>query len=171
MQEKFEALKTEGKEFLRLKKAYEAARYPDAGTPAYIISSDWLKKYKEFCFYNDLKYNHAPVAQEDHFEKHAPGPIDNEPILQMESKFLKGTGTIKDFESEVMDTYLHKNVRERMDYEVLNEELWEFLSSRYTTNHTIKRYYVSKGSFYSLCEVETRFKMVPVIIVRADDVY
>ncbi len=57
MQEKFEALKKEGQEFVRLKKAYDAARYPDAGTPAYIISSDWLKKYKDYCFYNDLKYN------------------------------------------------------------------------------------------------------------------
>ncbi len=89
----------------------------------------------------------------------------------MESKFLKGTGTVKDFESSVMDTYLHKNVRERINYEVINEELWDFLSTRYKANHTIKRYYVSKGSFYSLCEVETRFKMVPVIIVRADDLY
>lgn len=29
----------EGKEFLQLKKAYDNARYPNAGTPAYIISS------------------------------------------------------------------------------------------------------------------------------------
>ena len=56
-QEKVEALKKEGKEFVRLKKVYESARYPDAGTPAFIINKDWLTKYKKYCFYEDLKYN------------------------------------------------------------------------------------------------------------------
>ena len=89
----------------------------------------------------------------------------------MEPKFLKGTGTLKGFETEVMDTYLHKNVRERQNYDFINEELWEFLKERYGANHTVKRYYVGKGSYYSLCEVEARFKMIPVWIVRADDLY
>lgn len=58
---------------MRLKKAYDSARYPDAGTPAYIISTDWLNKYKEYCFYNDLKYNNEPSPEENHFKDKHPG--------------------------------------------------------------------------------------------------
>ena len=52
-----ESIIKEGKEFVRLKRAYDNARFPDAGTPAYIISIDWLAKYKAYCFYEEIKYN------------------------------------------------------------------------------------------------------------------
>lgn len=40
-----------------MKRAYDNARLPDAGTPAYIISTEWLEKYHAYCFYDDIKYN------------------------------------------------------------------------------------------------------------------
>ena len=39
--------------------------------------------------------------------------IINADLLQTEDKFLKGTGTIAEFETEVFDRYLSKDVRER----------------------------------------------------------
>lgn len=40
-----------------------------------------------------------------------------------------------------MDTYLHKDVREKMHFEFVNEELWTFLSKRYGCDQVIKRFY------------------------------
>ena len=57
MQAQVENLMKEGKEFLQIKKAYDNARYPNAGTPAYIISSEWMTNYKKYCFYDDLKHS------------------------------------------------------------------------------------------------------------------
>lgn len=133
----------EGKEFLQLKKAYDNARYPNAGTPAYIISSEWLDKYKKYCFYGDLKHNLQPRVEEGHFTTHKPGMIINHDLLHHEEKYLKGTGTINDFETEVFDKYLSKERREKMHFEFINEEMWQFLKAKYGCDHVIKRYYIS----------------------------
>ena len=69
--------------------------------------------------------------------------IINEALLHHEEKFLKGTGTIAEFETEVFDKYLSKDVRERMQFEFINEEMWTFLKSKYGCDHVIKRYYIS----------------------------
>ena len=45
-----------------MKRAYDGARFPEAGTAAYAISTKWLAKYKEYCFYDDLKRNTQPRA-------------------------------------------------------------------------------------------------------------
>lgn len=57
--------------------------------------------------------NTVPVAEEGHMESKHPGKIENNSLLQQEARYLKGTGTVAGFESEVIDTYLHKDVRER----------------------------------------------------------
>ena len=126
-----ESIIKEGKEFCRLKRAYENARFPDAGTPAYIISIDWLAKYKAYCFYEEIKFNQSPAPDEDHVAEKHPGPITNAELLHPDAKFLKGTGTLNGFESEVMDTYLHEAVRERINFEFVNEEIFVFLKDKY----------------------------------------
>ena len=84
---------------------------------------------------------------------------------------MKGTGTIAGFESEIMDTYLHSEKRERLHFEFVNEEIWLFLKEKYGCDQTIKRWYTARGTYTSLCEVDARFKLVPVFVVRADDMY
>lgn len=84
MQEEIKEVIEEGKEYIRLKRAYENARFPDSGTPAYIVSVEWLNKYKEFVFYNDLKYNNGPNPDEDHIVKKHPGKIINAGLLHQE---------------------------------------------------------------------------------------
>ena len=161
----------EGKEFLRLKRAYDNARFPDAGTPAYIISIDWLAKYKAYCFYEEIKFNQSPSPDEDHAASKHPGPIINAELLHSDAKFLKGTGTLNGFETEVMDTYLHSAVRERINFEFVNEEIFLFLKEKYGCDQPIKRYYAARGTYTSLCEVDARFKSIPVFFARADDLY
>lgn len=152
-------------------KSYESDRYPDAGTPSYIISKAWLSKYKKFVFYDALKYNSTPEPSDDHMTAKHPGPITNAPLLQSEPRYLKGTGKIAGFESEVIDTYLHKEVREKQDFEFISEEIWQTLNNGYGSDHTIKRFYASRGNSVfssSLTEIDARFKWIPVFIVRAD---
>jgi hypothetical protein len=57
---------------------------------------------------------------------------------------LVGTGTVKEFPSEVLDTYLKQSVRETLDYETMSEELWNHCSQRYGVDREIKRFY-TKG--------------------------
>ena len=130
MSEQIDNIIKEGKEFLRLKRAYDNARFPDAGTPAYIISTEWLDKYKVYCFFDELKFNQSPTAEENHATAHHPGQITNAGLLHTEDKFLKGTGTLPGFEPEVMDTYLHQDCRERTNFEFVNEEIWLALPQR-----------------------------------------
>lgn len=72
MQEEVSKLIEEGKEFVKLKSRYEGARLPDAGTPTYLIATDWYEKYQKYVFYQDLKYNTMPRPDEDHLQSH-PG--------------------------------------------------------------------------------------------------
>lgn len=111
-------------------------------------------------------------ASSDHLTKKHPGEIKNVPLLHSEAKYLKGTGEVKDFEAEVADTYLHKDTRERQHFEIINEEIWKFLSDRYGHDTIIKRYYAnSGGQFFRSTELDTRFELIPVFIVRAEDLY
>ena len=100
-----------------------------------------------------------------------PGPITNAGLLQQEDMFLKGTGTIAGFEKDVMDTYLHKDTREKMHFEFFNKEIWDFLNSRYGCDQAIKRYYVNKGTYSTFCEIDSRLTKVPTFIVYADQLF
>lgn len=67
----------------------------------------------------------------------------------------------------MFDRYLSKTVRENMDYEIVIEELWEFLQSRYGCDYAILRAY-NKAQFSYFTEVEARLKWVPIFFVRSD---
>ena len=95
----------------------------------------------------------------------------NASLLHHEERFLKGTGQVNGFETEVVDTYLHEDVRERIHFEFVNEELWSFLSKRYGFDHTIKRYYQTKGGFYSSCEIDARFPRISVFLAFSNELY
>lgn len=148
--DKIQELYKEGKEFYKMKQKEDSYRMPDAGSPAYIISKSWLDKYKKYCFYQDAKYNQSPNASTGHLTRLAPGPISNEDFLHTEDKFLKGTGELKGFEKEVFDTYLHKDKREKIDFEFISEELWNFLQTRYGCDQVVKRFYTKGSGYFSM---------------------
>jgi len=105
----------------------------------------------------------------NHCEKTHPGVISNEKdLLETSNRYFQGTGKIKEFESDVIDTYLKSNTRETYDFEIYNQELWDFLSSRYTADRTVKRYY-QKAKYGYLTECEVRFVLLPVLFVDADE--
>jgi hypothetical protein len=53
--QKLEQIVSECREFIRLKKLNSRERNPDAGSSLYLISKRWLKAYKEYIFYDDVK--------------------------------------------------------------------------------------------------------------------
>lgn len=63
----------------------------------------------------------------------------------------------------MFDTYLKEDIREGYDFEVVTEEMWQFVQSRYGCDRAIKRFYQKSKYSYS-SEVEMRLKWVPVII-------
>lgn len=163
MEVDIDTLLSEGKEFFSLRSQMKKTSCPEAGTACYVINKQWIERYKKYVCYSDLIKDSRPQVETDHCAKNHPGPIDNQPLLFKEAKYLKGTGTAKGFESDIYDHYIVGDVREGNDFEFLTEEMWQFVQSRYGCDTPIKRVYQkSKYSYYS--EVELRLKFVPVVI-------
>ena len=80
---------------------------------------------------------------------------------------------MKDFPSEVFDTYLHDDKRETFHYEFITEALWKWLKERYGCDHEVKRFYNKQPSRYAIysiqTQVESRFKLVPVMFLKGED--
>ena len=93
-----------------------------AGDPTYVISKEWIDKYKKYCFYSSAKYGTSPSTSETHLEQYAPGKILNEEVIHIGERYLQGTGKQKNFEKEVYDRFLHKDKREKMHFEFISEE-------------------------------------------------
>jgi hypothetical protein len=141
-------------------------RNPTVGKPSYLISKEWLKKYKQYVFYSEVKRHNKPTKTSDEFH---PGPISNDQDLVDDNpKNLKGTGKVEQFEPANVDKYLKHSVSERYHYKVVNEEVWAFLFSKYG-GQEIKRYAIPQGTYYTT--VEVRLKQVPVVILPVSKLY
>lgn len=141
MEVDLDTLLKEGREFFELRRRFQKAQSPEAGTPIYVINKQWIDRYKKYVFYEEVNKDMRPEMSVDHCAKNHPGPIENNKILEDDSKFLKGTGTSKMFEADVYDTYIQEKMREKVDLEYCTEEMWQFVSSRYGSDTTIKRFY------------------------------
>lgn len=56
----FDKLLEEGQEFLRLRKEFKASSNPGAGSVGYLISLEWINKYKKYVYYDQLRRNVTP---------------------------------------------------------------------------------------------------------------
>ena len=65
----------EGKEFTRLLRESDNLRWPDSGTPAYIIAEKWLDKCKLFVFHKELDRGKTPNPSSSHLSDNHPGKI------------------------------------------------------------------------------------------------
>lgn len=79
--------------------------------------------------------------------------------------YLKGTGRGEQNETECLDMFLRSDIREKVDYKVINEEMWNFLYSKYGGS-TIKRYSYLSGTYYS--QVEVRLKNIQLMLLPVD---
>ena len=57
--------------------------------------------------------------------------------------FLRGTASSVDKmqEPEMIDRYIREGAQEKGDYEVINQELWEFLHLKYGYDFEVRRYW------------------------------
>jgi hypothetical protein len=113
----------ECREFIRLKNLNSRERNPDAGSSLYLISKRWLKAYKEYIFYDDVKRNNKPhLPEEEGKQLVHPGAISNDEDLCEEESLLnlKGTGKVEQFEMSTVDKYIKLDARERYQYKIIN---------------------------------------------------
>ena len=81
----------------------------EAGTPAYLISSKWLKRYYGFILFDQFNSGASDdkiTFSEDHFTRYHPGPISNQEDLIEEDQDklnLYGTGRVAGQEKEYID--------------------------------------------------------------------
>jgi len=84
----------------------------EPGTPAYLVSSKWLKRYLKFILFeqfNEGRGESSIVIPADHFRSAHPGPISNKDDLieeDKESLNLFGTGTLPGQKCEYIDHYV-----------------------------------------------------------------
>ena len=106
-------LVTECREYIMRRNASARERVPEAGKPMYLISKTWLRRYKEYILMADVKRNNKPHIPEVHTH---PGPITNDEDLCEVGKNenMRGSGTVEQFEKNVVDKYLKLEVRERL---------------------------------------------------------
>lgn len=77
MERDLEDLFKEAKEFLQLNRQNKQSSFPKAGTACYLVSKKWIRKYKEYILYKDLKINRKPTLKDDHCSKTYPGEVSN----------------------------------------------------------------------------------------------
>jgi hypothetical protein len=77
------------------------------------VSGIWMDKYMKFIlfeqFKNDVNEHNLKINKETHFTQMHPGLINNDADLCEEDKNgenLFGTGTVKGFEQDFIDTYV-----------------------------------------------------------------
>ena len=121
MERDLEDIAKECTEFMEIKRQYRYNKFPQAGSPCYIISRTWIKKYKNFINYKYTKKGIKFTIESDHCQKYHPGPISNEEdLLDSSEKNLKGTGQDETFEAVTIDKYLKSDVRERQQFKIYN---------------------------------------------------
>lgn len=160
MAQTLDQLVQEAKDFFRLKRKLKQTAAPEADTPAYLLSRKWLRRYKQFLFYNEIKNNMKPEPAEDHFQANHPGPITNQEDLLAHEPHLLTSG-----QNHFEDDWLPECKSERTDFKVVDEDIWAFLVEKYT-GHPVKRFYkkTSSGS-----TVEVKLLKIPIVLGSPSD--
>ncbi len=81
MERDLEDIITEAKEYQRLSRQHKQSKFPDAGEPAYLVCSKWLKAYKKYICYQAVKQNLKPTYESNHCEMLYPGEVSNQNLL------------------------------------------------------------------------------------------
>lgn len=68
-----EAVREEVAKYMEHKKRYKNTRYPEVGTEAFLISIEWLRRWKQYVGYRDIKRGRKPNYYENHKQNHFPG--------------------------------------------------------------------------------------------------
>lgn len=148
----------------------------EVGSLAYVVSTKWLKAYHHYILYDqfdqNLSENELDINLDTHFKKMHPGPMMNADELCEEDQNrqnLFGTGKVKGMESQFIDQYLEQNKNNQYDFQIYNEEMWQFLFKRYG-GQTIQRFYIRKSNqLYTV--VEARLKQITLKMLNCKSLF
>ena len=98
-----------------MRKKDEMSSNQEVGTPAYLVSSAWLKRYHQFILYDQFdeqRPEHLIIISANHFRDMHPGQMTTSNDLceiDKDRLNLYGTGELKGFEAEYIDQYFDSN--------------------------------------------------------------
>lgn len=168
-------LHAEYKAYSLLRKKDQLESNLEAGTPAFIVSAKWLKKYHAFILFDHFDGGGAPAGaglnEATHFTEMHPGPMtSHEDLCEVDEKGenIYGTGALegKGFEAEHLDAYIDtKHTSRTGSYLIVNKAVFDHLNERYG-GQSITRYYIKRNmSYYS--EVEVHLNQVRTQFLNA----
>ena len=152
-----EAIREEVRKYMELKKRYKQTRYPEVGTEAFLINLEWVRRWKQYVGYKDIKKGRKPNYMDNHKENYFPGPITNEKLLREHDSYYQD-----DEVENICNNVLKHGMRERVDYKIWDAGTWNYLQEIYG-GRTIKRYHQQLYSIHT--QVEVYLKEVPLFIL------
>lgn len=129
--------------------------YKKDGDVGYLISMNWLEKWKKLVYYDQLYRNLQP---EYDAEKSKDIPeIDNESLIRDQSTILTDVDP-----NSYLNFVLKPNIKMNVDYKVVEEEIWDFFRSKYG-GVEIKRFFHKTYSFGA--EIEAKLKEFKIVLL------
>lgn len=89
----------------------------------FLISSEWLAKWKRFTSYDDVTKGYIPDIR--NFMQVHPGKI-NEDIIEENPTFIKYPD-----DKDYLNIFLRTNLQYKKNYELLTENAWNYISKKY----------------------------------------
>lgn len=146
-----EELKQEARTFKTLWEEFEFQKMDvRENSEWYIISCEWLGRWKEY-----VGYNTEDGSGDANMESTHPGMILNEDIIEEVNNVLI------DRHKPYLNVNLKENLREEDHYHIVNDKLWNFLKIRYG-GVEIKRFGVKREDDSDECIIEVNLLKISV---------
>jgi len=131
---------------------------------AYVIDRKWVRKWKDFVDYNQVKYNFHSEGKYEPKLNSFPGPITNLNIITPMEKFLN------DGDTTSPDNLVIRNGLDlRSDVRLINKSMWEFFVKLYGGGpEVIKKVIEDKSSSYKYASkvIEVFFRKVIISLIK-----
>lgn len=128
---------------------------------AYIIDRKWVRKWKDFVDYNQVKFSFHLEGKYEPKPNSFPGPISNLNIITPMEKFLNDGDT-----TNPDNLVIRNGLDLRSDVRLINKSMWEFFVKLYGGGpEVIKKVIEDKSSSYSYSSkvIEVFFRKLNII--------
>ncbi|CAI2373599.1 unnamed protein product [Moneuplotes crassus] len=142
-------------EYKKLAKNSKTCYEKKQGDIGYILSLNWLDHWKKYAYFNVMGNNNIPD-----FEESRPTQIkdiDNADLLIPKYQFVNEIDPKSHY-----NFVIKEDLRENVDYIVVDKDIWNFFHSRYG-GEPLKRVYHKIYTF--IADVETKFTRVNFVIL------
>jgi len=152
-------LKKEIEQYRALKSS--RLNYPSSiNEPVYIISKEWLRKWKRYI--GAPKRHYFSYNSYDEGERVHPGSITNKEILEEDKDFYKSSD-----ENDIYNIPLKPEMTEHGDIKILNAKQWELLHGIYGGREVRRQWH--KEDYSAYLKVEVYFHALNLIVLPNRD--